>query len=390
MFLFVRPWLLNSHGRYFQLSFFVSIPLANIAHNLEGSNRLRAFWGTFALIFVVTSTAYVLLSSKYSSHYAKKLLDRAAAGMASEDETSYSCEEQTADFSNASYSAATNAANMLSRRYTKMQLSGLAGESSVIDSALEKQCQNSNEDCSCVLDADVENSRGQDVQQINEISDAGEHVLTVQENMNVSEGGSDVSSSKDICVNFVEPRKTEARAPDTKDEDLLSSGLLRLYQVSMLIERMFGSSYFDDQWAIGLTEDRLYDAIIQILTSDIALGQQFAAFSFTAVAISSKGTSLGPGSDAVSASGVRFSFGLFGLLAASGFLCGLTSSILADFMLRKIALTQTKDERTSHEFAAEFGFYLRVTGGLNGFAGMYCPHIHGFKALFTTFYRHSC
>jgi hypothetical protein len=103
-----------------------------------------------------------------------------------------------------------------------------------------------------------------------------------------------------------------------------------------------------------------------ILASDAAVGRQFAAFSFTAVAISSRGTPDDP-----LASGVLFSFALFAMLAAAGFLCGLTSSVLADVMNRQLTMTQTKDEGTSHEFAEEFGGWLRLIGGLNAFAGMF-------------------
>jgi hypothetical protein len=69
--------------------------------------------------------------------------------------------------------------------------------------------------------------------------------------------------------------------------------------------------------------------------------------------------------------GVRFSFGLFGMLSAAGFLCGLTSAILSDLMHRQLCLTQTKEESTSHGFASHFASFLRLNGGLNGFAGMF-------------------
>jgi uncharacterized membrane protein len=69
--------------------------------------------------------------------------------------------------------------------------------------------------------------------------------------------------------------------------------------------------------------------------------------------------------------GARFSFSVFAVLAACGFLCGLTGQLLADRMIRLIAMTQTKEEGTAHEFAAEFGGYFRIIGGLIGFAGMF-------------------
>jgi hypothetical protein len=98
-----------------------------------------------------------------------------------------------------------------------------------------------------------------------------------------------------------------------------------------------------------------------MLVSDAMVGRQFAAFSFTAVAISSKGA------DPTQLGGALFSFAVFSIISAAGFLCGLTSSVLADVMQRRLTMTQTKEEGTSHEF----GFWLRLIGGLNAFAGMF-------------------
>jgi hypothetical protein len=147
-------------------------------------------------------------------------------------------------------------------------------------------------------------------------------------------------------------------------EDEIPGAYLTLYKVSMLVERMFSSTFFDDHWAIGLSEKRLYTAIELLLRNDQALGSQFAIFSFTGVSMSAAGSTLNNASE-------RFSFAVFAVLAASGFLCGITCSILSGMLLRQISLTQTKEEGTAHEFSEEFGFYLRMVGGLNSFAGIF-------------------
>jgi hypothetical protein len=147
-------------------------------------------------------------------------------------------------------------------------------------------------------------------------------------------------------------------------EDEIPGAYLTLYKVSMLVERMFSSTFFDDHWAIGLSEKRLYTAIELLLKNDQALGSQFAIFSFTGVSMSAAGSTLNNASE-------RFSFAVFAVLAAAGFLCGITCSVLSGMLLRQISLTQTKEEGTAHEFSEEFGFYLRMIGGLNSFAGIF-------------------
>jgi hypothetical protein len=155
----------------------------------------------------------------------------------------------------------------------------------------------------------------------------------------------------------------EISSPISLEEEI-PGAYLTLYKVSMLVERMFSSTFFDDHWAIGLSEKRLYSAIELLLKNDQALGSQFAIFAFTGVSMSAAGSTLDKASE-------RFSFAVFAVVAAAGFLCGITCSVLSGMLLRQISLTQTKEDGTAHEFSEEFGHYLRMVGGLNSFAGIF-------------------
>jgi hypothetical protein len=153
-----------------------------------------------------------------------------------------------------------------------------------------------------------------------------------------------------------------------EDGDDDSGSSLHLLQVSFLVERLTASAYFDHKcMLLGLSEAQVYAAIEMLLSTDSVLGRQFAAFSFTAIAISSR--SVAKTGDATQSP--YFAYGVFSMLSSAGFLCGLTSSILADMMRRQLSLTQTREENTGHIFAQKFATYIRLISGLNGFAGMF-------------------
>lgn len=107
-----------------------------------------------------------------------------------------------------------------------------------------------------------------------------------------------------------------------------------------MVQRLNASLYFADD-LLGLSEAQVYDAITVTLESDREMGRSLAAFAFTSLAISSRGVPLSS-SDSFYLAG-QFSFSIFGMLAASGFLCGLTAAVFADIMLRQFALTNTKE-----------------------------------------------
>jgi hypothetical protein len=178
-------------------------------------------------------------------------------------------------------------------------------------------------------------------------------------------------ADKDTSQTTSEPENSAVHLEfDEPTEPSEDDSMLRLYQASMLVESLYRSYYFDDSVLLGLSEDQVMAAIEVILSTDSALGKQFAGFSFTAVALASRGASLG---STGLTPGALFSFGLFGVLASGGLICGLTSSYLSDLILRQLSLTQTKEDGNGHHFAAQFGSFIRLNGGLNGFAGECVP-----------------
>lgn len=62
-----------------------------------------------------------------------------------------------------------------------------------------------------------------------------------------------------------------------EDEKRSSGAMLRLYQAAMFVQRIYGSTYFDESWVFGLSESSLYNAIKAQLASDGTLGRQYAA-----------------------------------------------------------------------------------------------------------------
>jgi hypothetical protein len=266
------PGAWDANVGWLAISFFVSTMLASTIDSYRRNHLLSAYWTVFAIIFVVTSAVTVLYYAAYTSWYATRLLDSAAARV-----------PDTCD------ALSVNRAE--------------AGQVGVL------------------------------------LDDA--------RNMPSSAGTG---------------RESEDDGSDNTDS------LLCLYQVSMLVERLHSSYYFETSMLIGLSASQVYSAIDVILTSDCLLGMQFAGFSFTAIAISSRGITLGQVEIDPAA---KFSFGLFGLLSAAGFICALTSAVLSDLMRRQLNLTQTKEENRGHGFASYFGGFLRLNGGLNGFAGMF-------------------
>ena len=146
-----------------------------------------------------------------------------------------------------------------------------------------------------------------------------------------------------------------------------ATSTLRLYQASMYVQRIYGSTYFDESWIFGLSEKSLYDAIKMTLSTDSTLGRQYAAFSFAAIAVSSRGSSVGSTLKDIE----LFNFGIFAFLACLTFVCGLTSAVLADQIMRQMTFSDINREGTAHLFANRFGFFIRAVGSLNLLAGMF-------------------
>lgn len=187
---------------------------------------------------------------------------------------------------------------------------------------------------------------------------------------------------------YMRNRERSAMSPDRAigfGDDVAGSGLssasLRLYQASMFVQRIYGSTYFDESWAFGLSEAQLDSAIRIILQTDSTLGRQYAAFSFAAIAVASRGVptiaTVTPAANVANAAELtvkrlaQFNFGMFSFLGALTFVSGLTAAVLSDLILRQMSFTQISREGTAHFFAKRFGFFIRVVGGLNSSAGMF-------------------
>lgn len=62
---------------------------------------------------------------------------------------------------------------------------------------------------------------------------------------------------------------SDVEGPDPEHE---GGSVLRLYQASMFVERIYGSTFIDESWMLGMTEPQLYDAILLVLRMAGALG----------------------------------------------------------------------------------------------------------------------
>lgn len=347
------------------------MPLASIVHSFEDGNRLRAFYGIFFSFFSCSAVGCCLFYARYTSWYATMLLDKAAVGLSENarlsfglDSTASNGDSQSSDMLESLPADDTDASAgqwLASEAEPGGKVSETQPGDAVVDFDLSLEAPVSTTPPAGAVSKSV--SIGPTSVRHHSIE-----AFTAEDSVTQNASGRRRSSESSFGMLSMQDlnRKRTVGYRDVED----GSALLRLFQVSMLVERMSSSTYFSEAWATGLSEAQLYTAIERILSNDLVLGRQFAAFSFTAVAISSKGTSLGKQTEETVA-GEQFSFALFGLLSAAGFLSGLTSSVLADLIHRQISMTQTKEDGTAHEFAAEFGYYMRVIGGLNGFAGMF-------------------
>jgi hypothetical protein len=197
-----QPGRWDADTGWVAVAFFCSIPLASTVYSFDNAHRLPAFWGIFAVIFSIASLCTVVFYAKYTSWYATRLLDSAAASIPRTARLSFGYDEIAVD----GYEAATNS------------VGGGSNEGNIAD---------------CV-------------------THDGEVRITMDE-----------------------------LGDDEDDKNSNTQSLLRLYQVSMLVERLHSSYYFGEAMLLGLSESQVYTAIEVILSSDSMLGKQFAAFSFT-------------------------------------------------------------------------------------------------------------
>lgn len=80
-------------------------------------------------------------------------------------------------------------------------------------------------------------------------------------------------------VAFASPSKqSQAHFGNGNEPEKSKGSILQLYQASMFVERIYGSTYMDESWMIGMTEQQLNDAVLLVLQTAGALGvrQQFS------------------------------------------------------------------------------------------------------------------
>lgn len=87
---------------------------------------------------------------------------------------------------------------------------------------------------------------------------------STQDNMEVVPGTTpSVRGQSDVQVEHIE----------SEDEGEGRNGsILQLYQASMFVERIYGSTYMDETWMIGMTEQQLNDAVSLVLQTAGTLG----------------------------------------------------------------------------------------------------------------------
>lgn len=276
-------------------SFFISMPLASLAHSWGRNNNLIAFWSTFLAIFVGCAATFVLFFTGYKSMYSNMLLDKAGKG------TMYERDRRRASI-------------------------GL-------------------------------------VSQISEDNDVS--VSMDDGSARLSSRGDSEEAASEGCFSTSERSAMEYTVDDSTgadgDEHEGRGSVLRVYQASLFVQRIYGSTYLDASWTLGLSEQQLYQAVEKLLQTDSTLGREIAAFSFTSLAISSRGVpspdALAGGALAPALRGAQVSFAIFALLAALAFVSGMMSAILADLIVRQLSFTQVKSEGTAHLFVDRFGLY---------------------------------
>lgn len=277
-------------------AFFISMPLASLAHSWGSNNNLIAFWSTFLTIFLSCAVGFILFFTGYKSIYSNVLLDKAGKGTLYERDRSRNL-----------------------------------------------------------------------IRPITQAFDDN-HVSVSVDTMNMGVGSTD-GSDETACEGEYSPPERNTTPGYTGDDSVQADAeersddgsILRLYQASVFVQRIYGSTYLDSSWTLGLSEQQLYQAVEKLLQTDSVLGRQIAAFSFTSLVISSRGV---PSPDMVSDDnlepalrGGQVSFAIFAFLAALAFVCGMMSGMLADLIVRQLSFTHVKSEGTAHLFVNRFGLY---------------------------------
>ena len=314
-----RPLDWDSDLSWVGVAFFVSLPLTgSFFRFLENENRFlenrtelfRYYWGLFFGIFFATSIGMVLFYTLYRSAYSTRLMRRAAAG------TEYAHITKEPGGLKRISTFTGNINRMLSANSRKDEdtesLDATELDTVVTDSAsvaVGSAVPSPRVPSASAPALSTSPGPSSNVRDIDEIVSADpkeseEHIgrsvpVTDQDAAGIQSFFDDDSTKSEGCKsegNYVRKQMSDFMSPsraigfEADDPTPTSSGAsLRLYQASMFVQRIYGSSYFDECWAFGLSETQLYEALRGMLATDSTLGRQYSAFSFAAIAVSSRG-----------------------------------------------------------------------------------------------------
>lgn len=372
-----RPYNWDADLSWLGLGIFVSFPLTSfvqILYHESRNNKTKSedilsrgvFWVLFFSIFVATAMGMILFYSTYRSRYATRLMQKSAVGTVYEDkftthhvtdahaskngnqETSDACSIDSLDAIDVEAAVKVDAP----RHPTPIAripspVPSLPRTDTSANPAASAPALSSSIRAATAPDGAADRRHSMDVGDLDFPTDY-------------------LPGAPEIKLPAMDP----SRAIGFDDR---SGATLQLYQASMFVRRIYGSTYFDESWTFGLSEEQVCNAVKVMLTSDSVLGRQYAAFSFAAIAVASRGVpAVGvTGSLTNAAKLTQFNFGIFSFLGALAFVSGLTSAVLADLILRQMSFTEISREGTAHGFVQRFGFFIRVVGGVNSSAGMF-------------------
>lgn len=367
-----RPYNWDADLSWLGLGIFVSFPLTSFVQILYSDIRENksilsrdVFWVLFFSIFVATAIGMILFYSAYRSRYATRLMQKSAVGTVYEDKfkTHHATDANPSKDGNQGTSDACSIDSLDSidvEAAVKVDAprhpTPITRNPSPVPS-LPRTDTSANPAASApALSSSIRAATAPD--------DAADRRHSI----------GDLDFPTDYLPGPPEIKRPAMDPSRAIGFDDRSGATLQLYQASMFVRRIYGSTYFDESWTFGLSEEQVCNAVKVMLTSDSVLGRQYAAFSFAAIAVASRGV---PAVGATGAGGTneaqltQFNFGIFSFLGALAFVSGLTSAVLADLILRQMSFTEISREGTAHGFVQRFGFFIRVVGGVNSSAGMF-------------------
>lgn len=380
-----RPYSWDADLSWLSLSIFVSFPLTSFVQILHFTYRKNEevlsrgiFWTLFISIFCATAVGMILFYSAYRSRYATRLMQKSSVGTPYEERfmTHHAADTLRSKTGNGAASGGSSSDSLDAMDLESADSIRAPRYPSPVAHMPSPALSLARTDASAnpAASAPALPSSAQPMP----VTDRA-----TERRHSMDEGYFDFPDHVPSRPNDELPSMAPGRAIGFDDR---SGATLQLYQASMFVRRIYGSTYFDESWTFGLSEEQVCSAVKVMLTSDSVLGRQYAAFSFAAIAVASRGVPpvgevaaravVGAAQTAaqkalVQATLDQFNFGIFSFLGALAFVSGLTSAVLADLILRQMSFTEISREGTAHGFVQRFGFFIRVVGGVNSSAGMF-------------------